>query len=125
MMTNGTTKMNFYFFYANIFDRGPNYNLKAFPKRVPVCSYAENYLEAQRDAVDQLWDPDPSSPGILAKNSTPEDAPDRFNIVFDDTPELERPVVWADEINEWIWGDEDYDLQIKEWYKCHGVALVP
>lgn len=110
--------MNAYLFNARIFDRGPNVDFENFPKSEPFAKIAETYEEAQRQAVDELWDPEF---GILTKHSASEDAADRFNIVFDEEPADVRPVFFAEEIGEWVYDDEDHALQIEAWKRGQGV----
>ena len=101
--------MNFYLYNVTIFDTAPDADLSVFPKIELQAAIAENEMEAQRQIVERLYDPDEN--GTCAQYSTREDAANRFNIVFDE-PEQVRPVEWAEEIDEWIWADEDRDLQI-------------
>ena len=102
-------KMNFYLYNVTIFDTAPDADLSVFPKIEPHAAIAENETEAQRQIVDKLYDL--AENGTCAKYATREDAVNRFNIVFGE-PEQVRPVEWAEEINDWIWTDEDRDLQI-------------
>lgn len=101
--------MNFYLYNVTIFDTAPDADLSVFPKIEPHAAIAENETEAQRQIVDKLYDL--AENGTCAKYATREDAVNRFNIVFGE-PEQVRPVEWAEEINDWIWTDEDRDLQI-------------
>ena len=101
--------MNFYFYKVTIFDTAPDADLTVFPKVEPHAIIAETETEAQRQIVEHLYDL--AENGTCAQYSTCEDAADRFHIVFDE-PEQVRPVEWAEEINDWIWADEDRESQI-------------
>lgn len=101
--------MNFYFYNVTIFDTAPDANLSVFPKIEPHAIIAENETEAQRQIVEHLYDL--AENGTCAQYATREDAADRFHIVFGE-PEEVREVEWADEINDWIWADEDRESQI-------------
>ena len=101
--------MNFYFYNVTIFDTAPDADLSVFPKIEPHAVIAENETEAQRQIVENLYDL--AENGTCAQYSTREDAADRFHIVFGE-PEQVRPVEWAEEINDWIWADEDRESQI-------------
>ena len=101
--------MNFYFYNVTIFDTAPDADLSVFPKIEPHAVIAENEMEAQRQIVERLYDLVEN--GTCAQYSTREDAADRFHIVFGE-PEQVRPVEWAEEINDWIWADEDRESQI-------------
>jgi len=100
--------MNFYLYKVTIFDTAPDADLNVFPKIEPWTAIAENENEAQRQIVEQLYTP---NLGTCWAHSTKEDAADRFHIVFGE-PEEVRPVEWAEEINDWIWADEDRESQI-------------
>ena len=96
--------MNFYFYKVTIFDTAPDADLTVFPKVEPFTATAENETEAQRQIVERLYDE--AEGGTCARYSTPEDAADRFHIVFDE-PEFVREVVWNQELNNgqgaWDW----------------------
>lgn len=93
--------MNFYVYNVRIFDRSPSPNLDVFPRLEPHTAYAESRDEAQRQIVENLYDT-----GVCAVNSNKDDPADRFGIVFDDEPSVERPVEWNEARGEWIWADE-------------------
>lgn len=100
--------MNFYLYKVTIFDTAKDADLSVFPKIEQHVIIAESEMEAQRQIVEKLYDL--AENGTCARYSTREDAADRFHIVFGEP--LVRPVEWAEEINNWIWADEDRDLQI-------------
>lgn len=94
--------LNQYVFYGTIFDRNPNPNFEEFPKSVPFAIIAENYDEAQRQAIDKLFDP---VNGRLNSYSKKDDAPNRFNVCFDKNP-IVRPVVWDSNRVKYVYDDE-------------------
>lgn len=96
--------MNHYVFYATIFDRDPNPNLSVFPVRFPIAERGDDYNEAQRSAIDEIFAPD----GLLMKAGVHRDdeAADRFAVVFDKEPAVVRPIEWSDE-NGWTFADEN------------------
>ena len=108
--------MNLYVLNTTIFDTAPNADLEVFPKLAPYSAIAENEAEAQRRIVEDLFDL--SKGGLLTKYSTETDSPTRFNIVFDE-PILERPVEWDEELDTWVFADEDVPPEArkaqKEW----------
>lgn len=101
--------MNFYLYGVRIFDTASDANLEVFPRCETHVAIAENKTEAQRKIVEQLFDPTET----CGKYSTKEDAADRFHICFDDEPQVERPVEWDEELNIWIFADEDYPPEAK------------
>lgn len=107
--------MKLYVLNLEIFDTD-NTNPEVFPKLETYSAIGENEEEAQRQIVQDLFDE--AKGGILAKYSTEEDSATRFNIVFDHAI-LERPVEWDEELNTWIFADEDVPPEAriaqKEW----------
>lgn len=107
--------MNQYVFSAIIFDRDPNPNLDFFPHIFPFAEVAESYDEAQKKAKDKIFD---SENGLITQFMTDEDASDRFVISFDREP-ICREVIWYDEINNWLYADEDPKFQLEMFKKYH------
>ena len=107
--------MNLYVFNATIFDTD-NTKPEVFPRLAPYSAIGENKEEAQRQIVQDMFDEEKG--GVLAKYSTDKDSATRFNIVFDEAI-LERPVEWDEELNTWIFADEEVPPEAriaqKEW----------
>lgn len=96
--------MNLYVLNTTIFDTSSDANLEVFPKLASYSAIAESEAEAQRRIVEDLFDI--AKGGLLTKYSTETDSPTRFNIVFDKAI-LERPVEWDEELDTWVFADED------------------
>ena len=105
--------MNFFVFKTTIFDTAPDADLRVFPIVETHTAIAESTEEAQRQIVEKLYDPELM--GTCAVHERKDDSPARFNIVFDEM--LMRPVEWDEEIEQWIWADEDRNPQIATFKK--------
>lgn len=96
--------MTFFFYNVTIFDTASDANLKVFPKIEPHTVIAENETEAQRQIVENLYDPEIG--GTCARYARKDDSADRFHIVFDD-PVLQDEVFWNPDLNDgtgaWDW----------------------
>ena len=100
--------MNFYCYHVRIFDTDPNADTNFWPRVLPYTAIAPDPEEAQREIVDQIYDPET---GVVGMHLREDDPSDRYTVCFDD-PEIVRPVEWNDEIGEWIWADEPVDVQV-------------